>query len=383
MRETLVTAILVIIPLLATGTTWTVSKDGSGQFVEIQDAINLAATGDTISIGPGRYDEFRHYIYGMEEWDIIVNAVGKALVYIGSGDATIIGPEYVGNLEYINTVGIHCSNAGNTHYIKNMIVEKVHTGIMLYGDESLIIGITAQECWNGIHASSYASCSIRNCVISNCSDIGILLTLLESPNEVIGCLFQNNNWGIDIDYYSSNVILRDCVFVNNTSVGIQFAANSTGVIDNCQVNGSNTGISVGVSAEVEINNTTSIPAAYWGITVFNGSRIFGSRNIIHGAGAYPAIQCCYSSMDITESHIIRDQGYAVKLYCNYPQGYSLPLDLSGNYWGTSNASLIEDWIWDGNDDPGMPVTVQYKPFYGQPVSNENMSFGEIKAMFRR
>ncbi len=383
MKETLATAILLIIPMLATGTTWTVSKDGSCQFVEIQDAINLAATGDTISIGPGRYDEFRPYTYGMEEWNIIVNSDGKALVLIGSGDATIIGPEIVDNLEYSNTIGIHCSNAGNTQIINNIIVENVHTGIMQLGDESIICGITAQECWNGIHTSSYASCSIMDCVLRRCSHLGILLTLIESNSEVIGCSFLENQWGIDIDYFSSDVILRDCTFVDNTSVGIQYATNSTGVIENCQVNGSNTGISVGVSAVVEINNSTSIPMAYWGITVFNSSRIYGTGNIIHGEGTYPAIQCCLSSMDITESHIIRDQGYAVKLYCNYPQGYSLPLDLSANYWGTSDADSIATWIWDGNDDLSMPVTVQYLPFYGNQVSNENTSFGDIKAMFRR
>nr|MBP7496211.1 hypothetical protein [Bacteroidales bacterium] len=38
-------------------TTWNVKQDGSGDFTTIQAAINAAAAGDIIMIGPGLYDE--------------------------------------------------------------------------------------------------------------------------------------------------------------------------------------------------------------------------------------------------------------------------------------------------------------------------------------
>ena len=41
--------------------TWTVEKDGSGDFTVIQDAVNAASGGDTILIGPGRYAETRPF----------------------------------------------------------------------------------------------------------------------------------------------------------------------------------------------------------------------------------------------------------------------------------------------------------------------------------
>jgi Right handed beta helix region len=380
MKAAPISALYLLIPILATGATWTVRIDGTGHYTEIQDAINIAATGDSILIGPGRYDQFRHYTYGMQEWDVVASAEGKALVITGSGDTTIIGPEYVDNLEYSNTVGIYSDSNINIH---NLIVEKTYAGIMLTESVSVVENITALDCWHGIHASSYANCTIRSCKMNHCREIGILMTLVESPSYVDSCIFINNSSGIDVDYMSNGVILSNSNFIDNTLVGIQYATRSTGVINNCHVNGSNTGISVAVETDVEINNTSSTQVTYWGLKVVNGSRVFGSGNIIHGAGTYAAIQCCLSSMDITESHILRDQGYAVELFCVYPPGYPLPLELSGNYWGTSSADSIAAWIWDGNDDPTIPVTVQYLPFYGSQVSNENMSFGEIKAMFRR
>ncbi|MBE0568033.1 MAG: hypothetical protein IH621_18915 [Krumholzibacteria bacterium] len=41
--------------------TWRVEKDGSGDYTVIQDALDAAASGDTIQIGPGRFEDFRIY----------------------------------------------------------------------------------------------------------------------------------------------------------------------------------------------------------------------------------------------------------------------------------------------------------------------------------
>ena len=53
-------AALGVILLLATGAgaaTWSVERDGSGDFATIQPALDAAVAGDTILIGPGEYTE--------------------------------------------------------------------------------------------------------------------------------------------------------------------------------------------------------------------------------------------------------------------------------------------------------------------------------------
>lgn len=41
----------------ADAATWRVEKDGSGDFMIIQQAVEAAADGDTIRIGAGRFDD--------------------------------------------------------------------------------------------------------------------------------------------------------------------------------------------------------------------------------------------------------------------------------------------------------------------------------------
>src|SRR6056297_2632943 len=48
---------LMVLASLAPAATWTVERDGTGDFTVIQEAVDVAADGDTIRIGPGRYDE--------------------------------------------------------------------------------------------------------------------------------------------------------------------------------------------------------------------------------------------------------------------------------------------------------------------------------------
>ena len=79
----------------AYGVTWTVERDGSGDFTVIQDAVDAASDGDVIEIGAGRFDEYETiWDDGVPDYDVYVDMNGKRLSLIGSGaGVTIIGPE--------------------------------------------------------------------------------------------------------------------------------------------------------------------------------------------------------------------------------------------------------------------------------------------------
>jgi pectin methylesterase-like acyl-CoA thioesterase len=77
----------------AAARTWRVAKDGSGDFAVIQAAVDAAAPGDTVSIGPGRFLEKAPYTTPGWTKDVYVVATKDSLTFIGSGqDVTIIGP---------------------------------------------------------------------------------------------------------------------------------------------------------------------------------------------------------------------------------------------------------------------------------------------------
>jgi len=74
----------------AQGRTWYVEKDGSGDFIEIQFAVWAADDGDTIVIGPGRFDFYQIIWMGDDPvWDVYVYIVDKGLTLISPASTTI------------------------------------------------------------------------------------------------------------------------------------------------------------------------------------------------------------------------------------------------------------------------------------------------------
>jgi len=304
---------------------------------------------------------------------------GKGLAFIGEGAVTIIGPEEMQYPPEIINSGIDARYVQSGLIIENIVVENVGRGILILGSNVVISGVEARYCTLGTHISGYSSGSIYSSYMHNCSECGMLLTLVSPTFVLNNCNYNNNLSGVGVDSGSHNVIIDSCTFSDNINKGIQYSSGSSGIIRYCSIEGSRGGIVVGSSSTVEIIDSIILPASAWGMDIYNYSTVTGSGNIIHGFGSYPAIQLGASSIMMSESHILRGDGLAV--YAIAGPGYVF--DLRNNYWGTADAEEIEAAIWDAADDPNLGSFVQYMPFYGQPVSNGNMSFGEIKAMFRR
>ena len=80
--------------------TITVERDGSGEYSSIQPALDAAAAGDTILIGPGVYSETNeYYLPGNGDWQDIVG-------YVPVPDITIIGSGST-HTEIVYAGGIH------------------------------------------------------------------------------------------------------------------------------------------------------------------------------------------------------------------------------------------------------------------------------------
>ena len=62
------------------------------------------------------------------------------------------------------------------------------------------------------------------------------------------------------------------------------------------------------------------------------------------------------------------------------------LDMTGNWWGTTDRDSISAWIHDGNDviwPPGglVECTVDFEPIAEAPIPTEKKSLGGLKALF--
>jgi len=89
----IVVIVLAMAPVGAAARTWFVERDGSGEFANIHNAVFACSAGDTIMIGPGRYDDFHPLITSAWTTEAILEVTKDDLTFIGSGNtSSIIGP---------------------------------------------------------------------------------------------------------------------------------------------------------------------------------------------------------------------------------------------------------------------------------------------------
>ena len=86
----------LILPAVIGAVTLRVERDGSGDYMTIQPAVDAAAAGDTILIGPGYYTEYQTVVLpgGGDPVDVYVYVRTDELTILGTEPvATIIGPD--------------------------------------------------------------------------------------------------------------------------------------------------------------------------------------------------------------------------------------------------------------------------------------------------
>ena len=364
----------------AIGSTWFVEKDGSGDFTIIQEAVDAAAAGDTIRIGPGRFSEFEEVDAPgwTEPAAVWINEDGLVLIGSGSGE-TRIGPE-----SYYGPVGV---------------VPKVICCIDEF--RCILQDLTIENCRDGIYWGA-GGLELHNCEIINC-EFG-LFAFANGGIEISNSTFNSERGAsYSIVTYSptNNVSISDCRF-SGSGLGASFSG-STGVVlsDNVfECAGANImfygtlgrvehcttdedvaqGIVVGNNSEVELVDC-EFHGWYTPLTVHSGSLLDATQCLFSGGIDYPTIYI-YSTSQVTinSCDILNGGNYSVKLA--YFLDQFIEHDMTGNYWGTTDPDSIAAMIWDSNDDPEIHSTVLFEPFAGEPVPTEETSFGSIKAMFR-
>lgn len=103
----------------AVAETWYVEADDSVTYSTIQAAVDVAASGDTIRIGPGVYDEMQVMPYPGGEEYVVVKVTQEELTLLGAGaDETFVGrdAEWTGGYQ-------RCILAGGEFGNMNLTVE--------------------------------------------------------------------------------------------------------------------------------------------------------------------------------------------------------------------------------------------------------------------
>jgi Right handed beta helix region len=373
----IVAAGVLIAPATEAATT-RVAIDGSGDFTVLPDAIAAAASGDTISIAPGVYDQTRTIAPSGNPVEVMGWAIVSQLTILGDNrDTVIIGPATPApNLEFGPT-GI-TTGFGASLTVRGITVRNLNQGIFAVGPSVEVTDCILDGNHFGVDSSATVGTTVRNCRFVNQEDRGIIVFNSLSGRNVLveNCDFTDNLVGIDVQVPGS--VINNCSFQGGRG-GFQVSFGGEATVNNCTFeNIENRGVSVTNFSDVQLYGNTFIPPMGECLVVSGG--LTGSDNELLG-GWYATINIGWSStVNFFNNHILNGGGYSILALGGIRPPNQI-MDFSNNYWGTVDPSQIDAWIWDTNDDPFVRVEIDYTPFIDQPVEVESTSFGEIKARY--
>jgi len=243
----------------AAGRTWVVALDGSGDFTLISAACTAAASGDTIRIRPGQYDEPQYSGYN-KPW---FNVYDKSLTIFGSGadpssvvitfalgigsgpatgqvvvqDVTFQGPTGrlgiwarvldVGDCVFLGT-GTGPSAGWGQMPLESYAVESALVHDCLFQGNIAISG-GAANVPSAIDIVGHGEV-IRDCVfednVTDAEDAGALLISAEPEDACLveGCVFLGNQAPQGAAICGFRTVVRSCTFYGNQGTGCMWCS---------------------------------------------------------------------------------------------------------------------------------------------------------------
>jgi hypothetical protein len=380
MRATIWLLVLLAAASCAEAATITVRRDGTGDYLTIQPALDATAEGDTVSIGPGVYTE-TEAVPGMG-FVVFGRITQSRLTIVGAGvEATVIGPAvFAPDFQSGSPMGIASPAIHAQVAMRNLTIRNCYNGVAINGslqlddchfdgnDTAIWVNSSAQDNFvNGclvrgavsVHATSLAMWGGGHYAVDNCEFVQASPYLANATAEFRGCISRGpSRLGFLVSV--GHCVIRDCRIYE---VEVGFSTGSLGLSSHAEIHDS---LIAGSAIAVQIGPETS--ATFQNTTLQGGSHSViwaDSPNelVVHGCD------------------FVRGSGVVIRAgrFCSLgPVSY----DLTNNYWGTTDEAQIQEWIVDVNDDPTTCATVQYSPFAGQSVPAEATSWGELKALFR-
>lgn len=392
-----VVAVVACFATAAIGGTWRVELDGSGDFSVIQDAVDASASGDTIRIGPGRYND--QHLYTCPGWSDSVRVLipQHELTVIGSGPTTIIGQVEPYDLEQGNHKGIVAGD-----YMGNSVIriEKLHF-------ENMNVGV-----YTSYEGSGGNEVLVRSCTFSD-NRLSVLLIGDGGDAEISDCHFdglpRNGSHLVGsgqrvlrvsnctfrlLDYHQwgqghlglmwvSQAIIEDCEFIEGRRVTNNISGGST-TFERCLFSGQSLyaialgtgGVSVGVNQCVfRDQNVAAI--------VSERDAVLAMRHTAIENVSSCSVTASYAGfIDVKSCDLAAGELGVVHVY-DITNCYDVRhLDFTGNYWGTDDPDSIQALIRDHHDSEDACYIIDYEPFSTSSTPVEKKSLSELRDLFR-
>ena len=380
--------LLVFVGTVARARTWTVERNGSGEFAIIQNAVNAAASGDTILIGPGRYDEGEVYTNpGWSEYvRVMVNK--EELTLIGSGEETIIGQEEIWELDQ----GFHKGIFAAEHY-GNQAIRLIGIRFENNGDGVLTedVDVTMSSCSfvHNVHsfgAIGHNRVEVEDCVFTNVErDGGHLSAFYSEYISVRRCTFvlqDPHPWNqghLNFTGIQAGIV-EECEFLEGAA-GVVMSLGSTGTIRNCLFDGqSMLGATAGPGSDVVMEGCTFRNQLRVADLYSSDTRLSVRNCVIEDVSLCSVWVSSVESLSVQDCDLAHGELGAVWVD-DCTQTPPQHLDFTNNYWGTDDPDSIQAWIRDQNDGDGACLIVDYEPYLVHSTPVEATSLSDLKALF--
>ena len=244
-------------------------------------------------------------------------------------------PEYVCE-KYINS----CSNLdkdGGTYYLTGDIINSTNISCINIKESNIILdcrGHIIDGNQRGIFAKDVNNITIKNCIISRCSNALYLVDVTNS--KIFNLTFRNNGRGIFLDN-SDNCSIEKVKITNCTRDGIWIFVGGNNKIKNCCINNSHTAIILGPEVKDNkiynnhiYNNTVGI--------LFRTAFSFISNHEIYGN----IFNNTHNAEAFWEK---KEWGIITKNFWNTTKEKG-----GGNYWGNPNGTGYSDTCEDLDKD---------------------------------
>jgi hypothetical protein len=371
---------------VATAATLHVARDGSAPYTVIQDAVHAAASGDTVRIGPGRYNEGQ--IVETQGWTEFVRVLvtQEELTIIGSGEETIIGPDEPWSPDDWWNKGI----VGGPYFgndllrVQDLCVENVGNGIEGANAPVMIVqGCTFRDNYQPIFCFNN-SATVVDCVFEGQTHSANQLTHIAGESLTVrDCVFisADEQDGIQKGLVAQNigqVIVENCEFVDG-DVGLYLLGIDAVTVSFCSfigqsINGSRMAFSDDCRvSDSEFRDLAIALRVEGGDLQFIGDHLTIS-DVAEVSVEFPSF---IGDISINNSVLARGEHHTIRQgWPCTPSREDLPVfDFTDNDWGTTEADSIAAWIHTCD------FVIDYIPFVGQPVATEARSWSRVKAMF--
>ncbi len=226
----------------ASSKTWVVDYDGSADFKTIQEAINAAGPGDTISVKAGTYNENVEVnkqlnLIGEGPEVTLVKAAdpNKHVMNVTSSNVVISGFNVSGStaVDPIYGSGIRLTSVSNVSLLHNYVSHNLYGIYLEYSNNDTIANNTVDSNHWGINLENN---DLHNTIegnnVSSNSNYGIILWSYGSNNTVTDNTVSDGESGITLGYSEYNVIANNNISVNQIGVEIQQPSSNNAIYHN-------------------------------------------------------------------------------------------------------------------------------------------------------